>query len=367
MSVQQLPSGRWRAVVRDPATGKRVSAAKVLGLRIDTFESEDQAKGARHEAKQRLTALAPGSRTTTVELWHKRWLTDKRFTRGWEPSTLKHHERRTATFVRDFGTHDLDQIDIDLIENIYLRGGQNEWTVPSLCKMFSDAVRVRLIASNPFAGIQIAKTAGNDVKQPPTVEQVNELLCAAREIAPPGFAAWLSVACWTGARPGELDGLRWDDVDFDNGWIHIERQFNKTTRTFTTPKSNKSRKIILTPQARSTLLSLPDDGGYCFQNLGGDHWTSNARSYWWDKIREATGWEGTLYLATRHFAGWYMWNVLEIDGQPLQALDVAEQLGHADDKLVSRLYGHKDRELRLERVRRAYGGSGAVLRGVEAA
>jgi hypothetical protein len=57
-----------------------------------------------------------------------------------------------------------------------------------------------------------------------------------------------------------------------------------------------------------------------------------------------------LYLATRHFAGWYMVNVLEMPSE-----DVAIALGHQDGgNLVRRLYGHRDRNLALDRIVDAY-------------
>jgi hypothetical protein len=58
------------------------------------------------------------------------------------------------------------------------------------------------------------------------------------------------------------------------------------------------------------------------------------------------GWEGSLYLATRHFAGWYMGNVLELPSE-----DVTIALGHTDGgELVRKLYRHRDRERALDRV-----------------
>jgi hypothetical protein len=58
-----------------------------------------------------------------------------------------------------------------------------------------------------------------------------------------------------------------------------------------------------------------------------------------------------LYLATRHFAGWYMVNVLDLPSE-----DVAIALGHTDGgELVRRLYGHRDHDRALDRVTIAYG------------
>ncbi len=56
-----------------------------------------------------------------------------------------------------------------------------------------------------------------------------------------------------------------------------------------------------------------------------------------------------LYLATRHWFGWYALNVLEIP--PHQ---IALQLGHTDGgRLVRELYGHPDAAIARERIRQA--------------
>ncbi len=75
-------------------------------------------------------------------------------------------------------------------------------------------------------------------------------------------------------------------------------------------------------------------------------------------MRGAAGWSGSLYLATRHFAGWYMVNVLDLPSE-----DVAIALGHTDGgELVRRLYGHRDHERALDRVTAAYEQTAAFSR-----
>ncbi len=60
----------------------------------------------------------------------------------------------------------------------------------------------------------------------------------------------------------------------------------------------------------------------------------------------AAGWTGSLCLATRHSAGWYMVNELEMASE-----DVAIALGHQDGgNLVRRLYGHRDKGRALDRI-----------------
>src|SRR6185437_14524971 len=90
--------------------------------------------------------------------------------------------------------------------------------------------------------------------------------------------------------------------------------------------------------------------------LRGEHWTPSSRAYHWKAVRAASGWQGSLYLATRHFAGWYMVNVLEMPSE-----DVAIALGHQDGgNLVRRLYGHRDRHRALDRIVHAYAGRSAA-------
>jgi hypothetical protein len=115
-------------------------------------------------------------------------------------------------------------------------------------------------------------------------------------------------------------------------------QFKAATRRFDTPKNHLRREAPLTAHVRSALLGLPREGEFCFVSLRGEHWTPSSRAYHWKAVRAVAGWEGSLHLATRHFAGWYMVNELEM---PLE--DVAIALGHQDGgNLVRRLYGHRD-------------------------
>jgi integrase len=175
-------------------------------------------------------------------------------------------------------------------------------------------------------------------------------MIATPKLACPSFAAWLKVAAFTGLRPGELDALRWERVDFDRHRIVVAEQFSAATRTFDTPKNHLRRDAPLTAHARKALESLPSESEFCFVSLRGEHWRPSSRAYHWKAVRAAAGWTGSLYLATRHFAGWYMVNELE-----MASGDVAIALGHQDGgNLVRRLYGHRDNGRALDRIVGAY-------------
>ena len=60
--------------------------------------------------------------------------------------------------------------------------------------------------------------------------------------------------------------------------------------------------------------------------------------------------EVDLYSCTRHFFGWYAWNVLGLD-----ARDIALHLGHKDGgELVRTVYGHADEDLARGRILAAF-------------
>jgi integrase len=345
----KLPSGRWRAQVHDPALGQNVSVSRVLGG-TGTFATKNEAKRAREQARERVRE--PRSNGTTLVAFWERWTTDPLFARP-KDSTNIHNRERTRTFVERYGSRRIDLVDDDIVGE-WLAGGRRNGTVPALRAMFNDAASAkggRLVRQNPFARLGISRGPGRRHQQPPSEEHVWKLIRCARELACPSFAAWLQVAAFTGLRPGELDALRRANVDLGRARIVVAEQFNAKTRMFTPPKNGLTREAPLTNPAREAIVGLPVEGEFCFAPIRGRHWTASARAYHWKAVKAAAGWTESLYLATRHFAGSYMVNVLDLPSE-----DVAIALGHTDGgELVRLLYGHRDHERALDRVTAAYG------------
>lgn len=358
MSVSQLPSGRWRAQTYNPASGKFESSAKILGLVESSFATEVKAR--RADAKAAEVLAERKESVLTLAEWAETWTSDPLYERPKE-STNIHNRERIRAFVKEHGHLPLSVFDGeqgDAIVARWIAGGRNLGTIPVLKAMFNDAASAkagRLVRANPFAGLKLSKGKGRAEEDPPSEDEVAVMLGHAGRVTAPGFASWLQVAAWSGMRPGELDALRWDRVDFAAGRIYVVEQWNVKTRSFELPKNGKTRVVLLTPQAREALLRHQNGLKWCFENTRGDHWTPSARSHHWDRIRALMGWlerdsRKSLYLSTRHFAGWYLYNVLE-----LPAEDVAIQLGHEDGgELVRTLYGHRDRHRTLARIERAF-------------
>jgi integrase len=363
MSVQKLPSGRWRAQVHDPACGKNISVGKVLGG-ASTFKTKTDAKQARAKARDRLQQTS-GRDALTVADWRERWTTDPLFQRPKE-STNVHNAERTAAFAERFGSVSVAAMGTDRGDAItaeWLAGGRRNGSVSALRAMFNDAMSAkggRLLDRNPFAGLGIAKGKGNAEKQPPSEADLELMLGHARELTPPSFAAYLEFGGLSAARPSELDALRWEWVRWDDGEVDLREQWSAKVRKFTEPKYGPYT-IALTARARQVLLTMKRDSAdspFVFNTLRGTHYTPSSRNHHWNRVRAAAGFGNayTLYLATRHYFGWYATNVLELPPDV-----VARQLGHKDGgRLVAQLYGHLDGKLARRRIRTAFDSAGTV-------
>jgi integrase len=374
VSVSKLPSGRYRAQVYDPRVGGNVSVSRILGGR-GTFRTRTEAKQARAKARERLQEIQAVG--VTVLEWWERWTTDPLWARPKESTNL-HNKERTKAFAREYANLPVAHVG-DLVVAEWLAGGQHNGTVPALRAMFNDAASVkagRLIPRSPFAGLGIEQSRGRRDQRPPTEQMMWSIIGHAGEVSGPDFAAWLQVGAFTGLRTTELDALAPESVDWARDRIMVVEQYNSKVRRFTLPKNGKRREAPLTAPAREALRSLPLDSRptvqvapgecgagihagprrFCFVNFRGQHWTASGRAYHWKAVRAAAGWDLSLYLATRHFAGWYMVNVLEMPSE-----DVAIALGHEDGgELVRRLYGHRDKDRALDRVVAAYKRIGRV-------
>lgn len=344
----QLPSGRWRPRVRHPRTGKNVNPQKVIGGPA-SYETSEAAAAAEVEAGRILRMNARVG--VTVREWWTEWTTDQLWLRP-AKSTNIHNRERTHKFAERYGDLPLRAVD-DLVVADWLRGGANVGTVAKLRTMWNDAASApagRLVTRNPWDGLRLPRTPKRD-RTPPGIDRILALIDLADELTPPSFAAYLDFACHEGTRPGENDALRRAKIDFQAEAVLIDEQWNVKAREFTLPKHHHIRTIALTEPAKERLLRTPAESEFAFTTMNGTHYTPSSRAFHWNRVRAAAGLGNMeLYTATRHYFGWYAWNVLELDDR-----DIALHLGHRDGgKLVRTTYGHGDEKLAAERIREAY-------------
>ncbi len=133
------------------------------------------------------------------------------------------------------------------------------------------------------------------------------------------FRNFLQLAFFTGMRTGELMALQWQDCDFENNKILVNKSLELSTGKITSTKTHQSRYIDMLPQAKLALLNL--------KNVAVDSETiftfnvATARNKW-HKVCERLGLEKRCLYQTRHsFATMMLTN----NEEPLW---VSSMLGH---------------------------------------
>ncbi len=104
-----------------------------------------------------------------------------------------------------------------------------------------------------------------------TPEQALQLLVAVKGDR---FEALYTVAVPLGLRRGEALGLKWEDVDFDKGLLHVRRTLQRVggKLQLTEPKTRTSRRSINLPQICIAALRGHKDLQRWEKRLAGDRW-----------------------------------------------------------------------------------------------
>src|SRR5262249_55157058 len=151
-------------------------------------------------------------------------------------------------------------------------------------------------------------------------------------------------------RPGELFALEWDDINFQTMRVDVKRRLYRGELDL--PKSNKPRRIALTPLARDALLSQPtrQDGRLVFASKRGGRLSQPTLSGYWGKVLVRARLDFDFYLATKHYCVHYLHATL---GLPPRV--IAEQMGWTLAGVLKLLavYGHGDVGA-LEEIDRAF-------------
>lgn len=325
------------------------------------FATQSEAVVAKEEYERQKTL--PAARRWTCDEWVREWTTNPGYNTGKQSTTNMHNAERVGKFAKDFEGVPLDGID---------RPQARKWAVenPNRCSavrtMLNDALADGLIAHNPFAGLRMKRSRGRKDIHPLSKAEADTLIDLGYSMYPDWqvMGALLSTACYSGLRIGELCGLMWEDILWEEGKIHVQRQYRHRVKDLSLPKSQESRKIVMLEPVANALRDLPRLNGEGFVFYGRrDHrsYTPPSHSYFWAPVRAAF-WaglpkarqdqipQGFDFHELRHFCGSYLADI------GLSPQDIAFQLGHTDGgKLAQELYVHTYEDHASERIRRAFG------------
>jgi integrase len=219
----------------------------------------------------------------------------------------------------------------------------------TLGQILSYAVRHKYLDHNPLkeaerprgqAQLNDEEDCGQDMKIL-TPAQINAFL---GQVIEPKYRTLFMLAVFSGARQGELLGLRWADVDWENCQLIVQRTFNNG-RLFTPKTQTSKRKIDLGPTVMKELkkwrLACPkNDLDLVFPNEAGNHINNkNMLRRYFRPALQAAECPSIRFHDLRHtYASLFI-----AQGENIKYIQ--NQLGHASPTITLNVYAHlmKDR------------------------
>ena len=207
-----------------------------------------------------------------------------------------------------------------------------------LSSMFTAAMRLEVgVTRNPVRGVKLPAAGPEQAPVCITVQQAVEILSQLQDAR--HRVAW-QLAVWTGSRSGELRGLRWSSVNWEQASIVISESIWESHSTL--PKSRKGyRKVILTSHQIDMLRQYKEQS---YPGAGPNDWVlpgKNGRPIDMDRVMthhvrpvaQTLGIKGVHWHALRHLN-----NTIMLD----ENVDIAirkDRLGHTTDR-VNLIYSH---------------------------
>ena len=202
----------------------------------------------------------------TVSQWLEVWLNE------YARHNIKTHTRATYELLIEkhviprIGSCLLSKLTVDKIQSFYNekhksgrldgRGGLDPKTIRNIHSMLhsalDQAVKNDLIPKNPTEFVTLPKLEKKGIRYL-TPEEQQELIKACRDERL-GFSIILTL--YTGLRLGELLGLQWRDIDFENNLLSVNRTFNRV-KNFDPNKDSKTELVLGTPKSKNSIRTIP--------------------------------------------------------------------------------------------------------------
>jgi integrase len=219
----------------------------------------------------------------------------------------------------------------------------------AISTILSYAVREQCILNNPASRIKV-KVEKKEISyfEEDTLEYMLSLL----DGEPLKFKTIIYLAAYSGSRLGEVGGLEWSDIDFENNLMRICRasQYIPGQGTFTkSPKNETSQRIISMPKLIMDLLKTYKAWQNEERLKCGDQWQDSDRlftqwngkpmhpstpSIWFKDFRRKHNLPDVTFHGLRHT------NASLLIGQGVDVQTVAKRFGHSKPTTTTSVYSH---------------------------
>lgn len=265
-TIRQRPDGRWEArytVGRDGGTGKQIQKS-VYGK-----TQKEVLKKLRQVSVDIENGVYTEPSKLTVGQWLDIWLDE--YTGNLKPHTVTAYKSLCNTHLKPtMGAIKLTALSTPVIQKTYNalhkgRGNNQPLSAKTIRnlngvfhKSMEQAVKIGYIRHNPCNNCTLPKVTRKEIT-PLDDTAIKRFISACEgEI----YKTLYITTLFTGMRQGEVLGLRWDNIDFDNGIIYIVQQLQRKKADiegelpeyyFASLKNNKPRKIMPAPYVMQLL------------------------------------------------------------------------------------------------------------------
>src|SRR3954451_15347342 len=288
------------------------------------------------------------------------------------PSTAEAYAGRLQRHVLPrLAKRRLDEVTVDdiliLISDLRKQGYSGTTiavTLTPLSRLFAHAVRRGLIEVNTVSKLDRSERPRVSRQERPVLN--SEEIGRPLEAAAPRVRPLIATAILSGLRQGELLGLHWRDVDFDDELIHVRTALDRKRRDVLPKTQRAVRDVILMPalgealrqHKTETSFNQPDD--YVFTTrTGTPHHAPHIGLRALKPALEKAQLQPVRWHDLRHtFA-----SLLIAGGANITF--VSRQLGHTSSQITLGVYAHLvDREEQARRTRAMLEAAfGDILRG----
>jgi len=351
-SVFRLPNGRWRAQLPYYTF---VEGVKVRRFRREDYETEAEA----HEAADRIRlelkhGIVSTSQTVAelVEQWFRLTIAPKKL----KAVTVAGYRDDLNRVMGAIGhlpitevAHPYAIVIDEVLADLGTRVGALavRRTAARLKAVFAEATRRHLIVRNPVDGVTLPRVPEH-VPYAWTPDRFQRFLAS---VAGTTSYALYDLAVRTGLREGELFGLTEDHVDLETGRLVVEQAIDSYSRTVSTVKTRKSKRVIfLSPQACAVLRAhrvlikrqqlaagsswKGPTPGYIFPSRVGTPLQANNMLKRFKRELTAAGFpaDDIHFYHFRHF-------FRELAAERVAPHVVSDLMGHTDTKVTFEVYG----------------------------
>lgn len=276
-TIRKRADGRWEGKYTlgyDPKTGKLIRKSvygktqKEVRLALSKIVSEMDSGTYAEPSKMK------------VSQWLDEWLAS--YTMNIKPATRSAYEEHIRVHIKpSLGDIPLKQLSTRDIQQLYTNLLKERELSPKTVRNIHGVLHRTLEQAKLLGCIRVnptdaAVTPRVEKKQVETLdaEDIGKFLAAIRGTK---YEYPLFVAVFTGLRQGELLGLTWDCVDFENGLLLINKQHNRvkgdTEFRFASLKNDKARVLTAADEVME-VLKLQKERQTAWAATLGDGWSN---------------------------------------------------------------------------------------------